>query len=62
MATEVKYHEGDVVFAKIEPSLKLVIRLYIGGLYYCKVQQDAAREEVVYAENGLMTNIIISHG
>lgn len=51
-----KYNPGDVVFAKVDPTLKLVIRRYIDRIYYCKIQQDPERKELVYFERELVEN------
>jgi hypothetical protein len=45
-----KYKEGQVVHAKVDPELKLVIRRYVDRIYYCKVQNDPTRKELVYFE------------
>jgi hypothetical protein len=47
---ENKYKEGQVVYAKVDPGLKLVIRRYVDRIYYCKVQNDPTRKELVYFE------------
>lgn len=47
---ENKYKEGQVVHAKVDPGLKLVIRRYVDRIYYCKVQHDPTRKELVYFE------------
>ena len=49
-----KFKEGEVVFAKINPELKLVVRRYIDQIYYCKVQGDPGQKEHVYFERELM--------
>ena len=51
---ENKFKEGEVVFAKINPELKLVIRRYLDKIYYCNVQDDPAQKERVYIERELM--------
>ena len=45
-----KYEAGEVVYAKVNPTLKLVIRRYIDRIYYCRVQEDPTRKELVYFE------------
>ena len=51
---ENKFKEGEVVCALVNPSLKLVIRRYVDRIYYCKIQKDTARKELVYFERELM--------
>jgi hypothetical protein len=53
---ENKYKEGQVVHAKVNPALKLVIRRYIDRIYYCKVQGDPTRKELVYFEMEIETD------
>lgn len=47
---ENKFKEGDVVFAKVNPDVKLVVRRYVTRIYYCKIQHDPDRKELVYFE------------
>ena len=47
---ENKYKEEQVVHAKFNPGLKLVIRRYVDRIYYCKVQDDHNPKELVYFE------------
>lgn len=47
---ENKYKERQVVYAKVDPWLKLVIRRYVDRIYYCKVQDDPTRKELAYFE------------
>ena len=49
-----KYNAQDVVAAKKNPELKLVIRRYIDQVYYCKVQDDPEAKELVYFERELV--------
>ena len=51
---ENKYKEGDIVSAKTNPGLKLVIRRYIKRIYYCKIQKAPNQKELVYFERELM--------
>lgn len=47
------YKEGDEVYAKVNPSEKLIVRRYVGRIYYCKVAVDTSLEEQVYFEREL---------
>jgi hypothetical protein len=51
---ENKYKEGEFVFAKTNPALKLIIRRYVDRIYYCKVSEDPDRKELVYFERELL--------
>ncbi|GJM29040.1 MAG: hypothetical protein DHS20C17_16750 [Cyclobacteriaceae bacterium] len=50
------YNPGDTVYAKVAPSLKLIIRRYVDRIYYCKIQEDPERKELVYFERELVEN------
>jgi hypothetical protein len=54
-----KYNPGDVVYAKIDPTLKLVVRRYIDQIYFCKVQEDPERKELVYFERELVEDPVL---
>lgn len=41
---ENKYKEGEIVYAKINPELKLVIRRYVDQIYYCKIEKDLTQK------------------
>lgn len=45
-----KYKEGEVVYALVNPNVKLVVRRYLDRVYYCKVQADLNQKEQVYFE------------
>jgi hypothetical protein len=52
-----KYNPGDVVYAKVDPTLKLIVRRYIDQIYFCKVQEDPERKELIYFERELVENL-----
>lgn len=43
-----KYNAGDVVSAKSDPSIKLVVRRYIDKIYYCRVQNNPDEEKAFF--------------
>lgn len=45
-----------MVYAKVNPTMKLVIRRYVDQIYFCKVQEDPERKELVYFERELVEN------
>ncbi len=45
-----KYAAGTVVYALVEPDLKLVIRRYIDRIYYCRIPSKPEHKELVYFE------------
>ncbi|MCV9385981.1 hypothetical protein [Reichenbachiella ulvae] len=49
-----KYKPGDVVYAKVNPSLELKIRRYTERIYYCQVLDNPALKELVYYERELV--------
>ncbi|MFA0963342.1 hypothetical protein AB9P05_16180 [Roseivirga sp. BDSF3-8] len=52
-----KYNAGDTVYAKANPSEKLVIRRYIDKVYYCKVMAHPERKELVYFEREIIEDL-----
>ncbi|MGC1241341.1 MAG: hypothetical protein WA874_07125, partial [Chryseosolibacter sp.] len=50
-----KYPEGSIVFAKVAPDLKLLIRKYYQRIYYCAPADDKNGKERVYFERELLT-------
>ena len=58
---ETKYKKGEVVSERIRPALKLVIRRFHDGIYYCEVQENRTRKELVYFERELMASPQLSN-
>ena len=50
---ENKYKEGETVYAKVAPGVKLVIRRYVDEIYYCKPDGDTSLKDLVYFEREL---------
>ncbi len=42
------FKAGEEVYAKINPSLKLIIRRRWDSIYYCKIKKDPTLKELVY--------------
>lgn len=53
MIMEPKFKNGEVVYEKIRPLQKLFVSKLQSGLYYCKVEEDKSRKELVYFERDL---------
>ena len=51
-----KYKDGEEVYAKVNPSQKLIIRRYVDRIYYCKIKKDPTLKELVYFERELMSD------
>lgn len=51
--SESKFKAGQIVHAKVNPEVQLVIRRYIPRIYYCKVKDEPERKELVYFEREL---------
>ncbi len=49
-----KYKVGDTVFTKINPSISLIVRRYIDGIYYCGFQNDPDRWELGLSARALV--------
>jgi len=55
-AKENKYKEGEVVYARAYPTIKLIIRRYVDRIYYCNTAEAPQKKDLVYFERELMTN------
>ena len=55
-AMENKFKEGEEVFAKVDPSVKLIIRRYVDRVYYCKIKKDLSLKEKVYFEREITSD------
>lgn len=53
---ENKYKEGQEVYAKVNPTLKLIIRRYVDRIYYCKIKENPTQKELVYFEREIMSD------
>lgn len=51
---ERKFNEGDVVYERIRPSHKLIVRRYTTNIYYCLVPEFPERKDLVFFERELM--------
>lgn len=54
MIVENKYKEGQVVFERTHPTQKLIVDHIADRVYYCRVQENPKRKELVYLERDLM--------
>ncbi|NAY91202.1 hypothetical protein GTQ34_04655 [Muricauda sp. JGD-17] len=50
---ENRFKKGDVVCAKVRPSVSLVVRLYARRVYYCTTQNNPSEKELVYFDREL---------
>jgi len=53
---ENKYKDGEEVYAKVNPSLKLIVRRSWDSVYYCKIKEDITQKELIYFEKELMSD------
>ena len=53
MHMEKKYNNGEVVFDRVRPNQKLVIRNYSKNLYYCIPLENKTKKQLVYSEREL---------
>lgn len=49
------YKEGEEVYARANPEVKLIVRRYVSRIYYCMVVSDIHIKEQVYFERELKT-------
>lgn len=52
---EKAYKEGEVVYERIRPDQKLIIKRYASNLYYCQAEERTHQKELVYQERELMS-------
>ncbi|MCE7055884.1 hypothetical protein LZF95_14480 [Algoriphagus sp. AGSA1] len=53
--TEVtKFKAGLAVYAKVAPEVKLIIRRYYKGIYYCKFADDPEKKEQALFEREII--------
>ncbi len=45
---ENKYKEGDIVYERIRPSQKLIVKLVLYNVYYCQPEESKKRELVFF--------------
>jgi hypothetical protein len=55
-----KYKEGETVYAKVRPDRRLTVKWYVNNVYYCIVQADPLKKELVYFERELMSRTDIT--
>ncbi|MGB3586151.1 MAG: hypothetical protein WBA23_06405 [Tunicatimonas sp.] len=49
------FPEGSVVYPKVNPTLKLVVRRFVKRVYYCTIQATPSQKELVFFERELMS-------
>lgn len=54
---ENKYKEGDIVNERVRPSQKLIVSRLMNKIYYCKIQENPDRKELVFFERELQSDI-----
>ena len=50
------FPEGSVVYPKVNPTLKLVVRRYVKRVYYCTIQETHSQKDLVFFERELMSD------
>jgi hypothetical protein len=49
------YNAGDIVFAKEDPGLTLIVRRFVDDIYYCRVYDDPGQKEYAYFQRELFS-------
>lgn len=52
-AMEAKYKEGEIVFERIRPMQKLMIKRRVGTIYYCVALDQLFKKQLVFFERDL---------
>ncbi|MFD3001965.1 hypothetical protein ACFS7Z_16450 [Pontibacter toksunensis] len=58
--TEILYSEGSIVYAKVNPGLRLKVRRYLDRIYYCIVPAQPAHKELAYFERELTADAAVA--
>ncbi len=48
------YKEGEVVYERIRPAQRLIVKRYAFDLYYCQAEENTKQKKLVYLERELM--------
>jgi hypothetical protein len=48
------FNEGDLVYARENPTLELCIRRYVHKIYYCKITSQPGAKELIYFDRELL--------
>ncbi len=54
LGQESKFKSGDTVYAKVNPKVKLIVRLYYRRIYYCTFADNPNKKELVLFERELL--------
>ncbi len=55
---EQKFKLGDIVYERVRPTQKLIIRNHSGMLYYCVAEEHPNRKELVFTERELVSQTV----
>lgn len=55
--TKTLFKPGELVYERIHPSQKLIVRSYADGLYYCEAQEAPQRKSLVFFERELIAEV-----
>ncbi len=62
MESETKYKAGEIVFERIHPAHRLVVNYCRDRIYYCKIQDNLHRKNLVFFEKDLMlANVAVAN-
>ena len=51
---EPKFKEGEIVYERVRPAQKLIVRNHVGQIYYCMPEEHPDRKRLVFFERELM--------
>jgi hypothetical protein len=52
---EPKFKEGEIVYERVRPTQKLIVKNHAGLIYYCHREEHPDRKALVFFERELMT-------
>jgi hypothetical protein len=53
-----KYKEGEIVYERVRPTQKLLIRRCADGVYYCNVEESHTKKELVFLERDIKSLLL----
>ncbi|MBN3582155.1 hypothetical protein JYB64_07130 [Algoriphagus aestuarii] len=54
---ETKFKAGQTVYAKVDPTVKLIIRRYYKQIYYCQFAADLDKKELALFEREILDGV-----
>jgi|GEM_PF-1265278 len=53
-----RYKVGQVVYAKTDPYIALIVKSFLSRIYYCQIKNEPDKKELVYFERELLGKMV----